>query len=72
MSLGGFAQGLATAFQRAEDRYQDRIEREQARADRLAAQTAGFQFQEKMYKRRQEDAYKEKISERFAGLQSIF
>ena len=24
MSLGGFASGLATAFQRAEDRYQDK------------------------------------------------
>ena len=72
MSLGGFAYGLSQSIQKAEERYQDRIEREQARADRLAAQTAGFQFQEKMYKRRQEDAYKEKISERFAGLQSIF
>ena len=49
MSAGGFAYGLAQAFQKAEDRYQDRIERDKARADRLAAQTAGFAFREKMY-----------------------
>ena len=72
MSLGGFAYGLSQSIQKAEERYQDRIEREQARADRLAAQTAGFQFEEKMYKRRQEDAYKEKLSERYAGLQALF
>ena len=72
MSLGGFAYGLSQSIQKAEERYQDRIEREQARADRLAAQTAGFQFEEKMYKRRQDDAYKEKLSERYAGLQALF
>ena len=30
MSLGGFAQGLATSLQRAEDRYQDKKAREEA------------------------------------------
>ena len=72
MSAGGFAYGMAQAIQKAEDRYQDKIERDKARADRMAAQAAGFQFQEKMYKRRQDDAYKEKISERYAGLQALF
>ena len=72
MSLGGFAQGLATAFQKAEDRYQDKIEREQARADRLAAQTAGHAFTEKMYKLRREDDYRDKIADRYAQLSGLF
>ncbi len=72
MSLGGFALGLSQSLQKAEDRYQDKIERDQARADRLAAQTAGFAFTEKMYKIKKDDAFKEKIAERYSGLQAMF
>jgi len=72
MSLGGFALGLSQSLQKAEDRYQDKIERDQARADRLAAQTAGYAFTERMYKTRREDDYKDKISERYATLSGLF
>lgn len=72
MSLGGFALGLSQSLQKAEERYQDKIERDQARADRLAAQTAGYAFTEKMYKQRREDDYKDKISERYATLSGLF
>ena len=72
MSAGGFAYGLAQAFQKAEDRYQDRIERDKARADRLAAQTAGFAFREKMYKQERDDKYRDKIANRYASLSGLF
>ena len=72
MSLGGFALGLSQSLQKAEERYQDKIERDQARADRLAAQTAGYAFTEKMYKLRREDDYKDKIADRYAQLSGLF
>ena len=53
MSLGGFAQGLATAFQRAEDRYQDEKARKEARAERKLAMSMQNAFTEKMYDRRE-------------------
>jgi len=72
MSLGGFAQGLATAFQRAEDRYQDKKAREEARAEARLARAANQAFQEKMYTRRQKDDYMKEVMGYQAELKAIF
>ena len=72
MSLGGFAQGLATAFQRAEDRYQDKKAREEARAEARLARAANQAFQEKMYTRRQKDDYMKEVMSYQAELKAIF
>ena len=72
MSLGGFAQGLATAFQRAEDRYQDKKAREEARAEARLARAANQAFQEKMYTRRQKDDYMKDVMSYQAELKAIF
>jgi len=72
MSLGGFAQGLATAFQRAEDRYQDEKARKEARAERKLAMSMQNAFTEKMYDRRQRDEHKKELRDTFNYLQSTF
>ena len=72
MSLGGFAQGLATAFQRAEDRYQEKKAREEARADAKLARAAQNAFAEKMYERRERDAYKKELRDTYGYLQATF
>ena len=72
MSLGGFAQGLATAFQRAEDRYQEKKAREEARAEARLARAANQAFQEKMYTRRQKDDYMKDVMSYQAELKAIF
>ena len=72
MSLGGFAQGLATAFQRAEDRYQDEKARKEARAERKLAMSMQNAFTEKMYERRERDAQKKELRDTFNFLQSTF
>mgnify|MGYP001413407678 FL=1 len=72
MSLGGFAQGLSTAFQRAEDRYQDEKARKEARAERKLAMSMQNAFTEKMYDRRQRDAHKKDLRDTFNYLQSTF
>ena len=72
MSLGGFAQGLSTAFQRAEDRYQDEKARKEARAERKLAMSMQNAFTEKMYERRERDAQKKELRDTFNYLQSTF
>ena len=72
MSLGGFAQGLATAFQRAEDRYQDEKARKEARAERKLAMSMQQAFQEKMYDRRERDAFKKELRDAHNYLQATF
>ena len=62
MSLGGFAAGLAGAFQKAEDRYQERKLREQASAEAKLRPAAGFAFREKMYTRQMRDAYNDELT----------
>ncbi len=72
MSLGGFAQGLATSFQRAEDRYQDKKMREEARAEARLARASAQAFQEKMYTRRQKDDYMKDVMSYQSELKAIF
>ena len=72
MSLGGFAQGLATAIQSAEDRYQERKLRKEASAEAKLRQAAGFAFQEKMYDRRLQDANEKEIRDAKAYLDATF
>ena len=72
MSLGGFAQGLATSLQRAEDRYQDKKAREEARAEARLARAANQAFQEKMYTRRQKDDYMKEVMGYQSELKAIF
>jgi len=72
MSLGGFAQGLATSFQRAEDRYQDKKARQEARAERQASQAAGQAFTMKMYTQRQRDDETKRIRDTKSYLDSVF
>ena len=72
MSLGGFAQGLATAIQSAEDRYQERKLRKEASAEAKLRQAAGFAFQEKMYDRRVQDANEKEIRDTKAYLDATF
>lgn len=72
MSLGGFAQGLATAFQAAEERYQDKKAREEARAEARLARASAQAFQEKMYTRRQKDDYMKDVMSYQAELKAIF
>ena len=72
MSLGGFAQGLATAFQAAEERYQDKKAREEARAEARLARASAQAFQEKMYTRRQKDDYMKEVMGYQSELKAIF
>ena len=72
MSLGGFAQGLATSLQRAEDRYQDKKAREEARAEARLARAANQAFTEKMYTRRQKDDYMKDVMSYQSELKAIF
>tara|TARA_R110002012_G_scaffold273650_3_gene459721 strand:- start:5283 stop:6590 length:1308 start_codon:yes stop_codon:yes gene_type:complete len=72
MSLGGFAQGLAGAFQKAEDRYQERKLREQASAEAKLRQAAGFAFREKMYTRQMRDAYNDELTKTRNYLSTVF
>ena len=72
MSLGGFAQGLSTAFQKAEDRYQDEKARKEARAERKLAMSMQNAFTEKMYERRERDAYKKELRDTHNYLQATF
>ena len=72
MSLGGFAQGLATAFQAAEERYQDKKAREEARAEARLARASAQAFQEKMYTRRQKDDYMKDVMSYQSELKAIF
>ena len=72
MSLGGFAQGLATSLQKAEDRYQDKKAREEARAEARLARASAQAFQEKMYTRRQKDDYMKDVMSYQAELKAIF
>jgi len=72
MSLGGFAQGLATAFSKAEDRYQDKKAREEARADAKLARAAQNAFTEKLYDRRERDAYRKELRDTYGYLQATF
>jgi len=72
MSLGGFAQGLATSLQRAEDRYQDKKAREEARAEARLARAANQAFTEKMYTRRQKDDYMKEVMGYQSELKAIF
>jgi hypothetical protein len=72
MSLGGFAAGLAGAFQKAEDRYQERKLREQASAEAKLRQAAGFAFREKMYTRQMRDAYNDELTKTRNYLSTVF
>ena len=72
MSLGGFAAGLAGAFQKAEDRYQERTLRQQASAEAKLRQAAGFAFQEKMYNRRTRDAFESELTKTRNFLGTVF
>ena len=72
MSLGGFAAGLAGAFQKAEDRYQERKLRQQASAEAKLRQAAGFAFQEKMYNRRARDAFQDELTKTRNYLGTVF
>ena len=72
MSLGGFAQGLATSLQKAEDRYQDKKAREEARAEARLARASAQAFSEKMYTRRQKDDYMKDVMSYQAELKAIF
>ena len=72
MSLGGFAAGLAGAFQKAEDRYQERKLRQQASAEAKLRQAAGFAFQEKMYNRRTRDAFENELTKTRNYLSTVF
>lgn len=72
MSLGGFAQGLAGAFQKAEDRYQERKLRDQASAEAKLRQAAGFAFREKMYTRQMRDAYNDELTKTRNYLGTVF
>ena len=72
MSLGGFAAGLAGAFQKAEDRYQERKLRQQASAEAKLRQAAGFAFQEKMYNRRTRDAFQDELTKTRNFLGTVF
>ena len=72
MSLGGFAAGLAGAFQKAEDRYQERKLRQQASAEAKLRQAAGFAFQEKMYNRRTRDAFESELTKTRNYLSTVF
>jgi hypothetical protein len=72
MSLGGFAAGLAGAFQKAEDRYQERKLRQQASAEAKLRQAAGFAFREKMYTRQMRDAYNDELTKTRNYLTTVF
>ena len=72
MSLGGFAQGLATAFQRAEDRYQDKKAREEARAEARLARASRQAFEEKMYTRRRRDEFQDELTKSQGELKALF
>ena len=72
MSLGGFAAGLAGAFQKAEDRYQERKLRQQASAEAKLRQAAGFAFKEKMYTRQMRDAYNDELTKTRNYLSTVF
>ena len=72
MSLGGFAAGMAGAFQKAEDRYQERKLREQASAEAKLRQAAGFAFKEKMYTRQMRDAYDDELTKTRNYLSTVF
>ncbi len=72
MSLGGFAQGLAGAFQKAEDRYQETKLRNQASAEAKLRQAAGFAFREKMYTRQMRDAYNDELTKTRNYLSTVF
>jgi chromosome segregation ATPase len=72
MSLGGFAGGMASAFQKALDREQE--EKMEARREKAAQlrQAASFAHNEKLYTRRLMDDERKSLRETEQGLKAIF
>ena len=72
MSLGGFAGGMASAFQKALDREQE--EKMEARREKAAQlrQAASFAHAEKLYTRRLMDDERKSLRETEQGLKAIF
>ena len=72
MSLGGFAGGMASAFQKALDREQE--EKMEARREKAAQlrQTASFAHADKLYTRRLMDDERKSLRETEQGLKAIF
>jgi len=72
MSLGGFSQGLSDSFQKAEDRFQDKKRREEARTEARLARSANQAFEEKLYTRRRKDDYMDDVMKYQGELKAIF
>ena len=72
MSLGGFAGGMASAFQKALDREQE--EKMEARREKAAQlrQAASFAHADKLYTRRLMDDERKSLRETEQGLKAIF
>ena len=72
MSLGGFAGGMASAFQKALDREQE--EKMEARREKAAQlrQAASFAHAEKLYTRRLRDDERKSLRETEQGLKALF
>jgi hypothetical protein len=72
MSLGGFAGGMASAFQKSLDREQE--EKLQAKREKAAQlrQAAGFAHSEKLYTRKLMDDERKSLRETEQGLKALF
>ena len=72
MSLGGFAGGMASAFQKALDREQEeKMEAKREKAAQLR-QAASFAHSEKLYTRRLMDDERKSLRETEQGLKALF